>query len=116
MRSFLELLFKHAECLTNDYAAEEARGNLALKSRSTLPQLATLLARCKLVPLLAVSLEVDLKEKDLPILAGAVAGKATHLLTGDKQDFGHLCGQSVYAVKIVSPRMLADECVPRGWL
>jgi len=37
MRAFLERLFDRAECLTNAYAAEEARRNLAVKFPAGLP-------------------------------------------------------------------------------
>jgi hypothetical protein len=47
--------------------------------------------------------------KDAPILGGAIAGQATHLLTGDERDFGKFWGKTIQGVKIVSPRMLAEE-------
>jgi predicted nucleic acid-binding protein len=59
---------------------------------------------------------VKLKPKDLPILGGAIDGQATHLLTGDERDFGELFGKTIEGVKIVSPRMLAEEMVKLGWL
>jgi len=34
------------------------------------------------------SIALDLPSKDLAIFAAAVAGKSTHLLTGDKKHFG----------------------------
>jgi hypothetical protein len=45
----------------------------------------------------------------VPILGGAIAGHATHLLTGDEKDFGKYWGKTVQGVKIVSPRMLVQE-------
>jgi len=116
MRAFLLVLGRHAECLTNAYAVEEARRNLELKFPATLAHLDALVRKCELVPALAIDLHVALKEKDLPILGGAIAGKATHLLTGDERDFGEFFGQTVQGVKVVSPRMLADELVKLGWL
>lgn len=47
--------------------------------------------------------------KDVPILSGAIAGRATHLLTGDERDFGKFWGKTIQGVKIISPRMLAEE-------
>jgi len=41
--------------------------------------------------------------------SGAIAGQATHLLTGDERDFGRFWGKTVQGVKIVSPRMLVEE-------
>ena len=57
--------------------------------------------------------DVDINKKDIPILGGAIANKATYLLTGDKKDFGELWGREVQGVKIVSPRMLAEELVEK---
>ena len=103
MASFLEVLFRNAECLTSDYALEEARRNLALKSPRSLPRFERLAAECERAARFTIKLpEVSLKEKDLPILEGAVAGHATHLLTGDERDFGAFFGKMVLGVRIVS--------------
>lgn len=116
MRAFLLVLSRHAACVTNAYAVEEARRNLELKFPATLPNLDALVRKCELVPVLTMDFKVALNEKDRPILGGAIAGAATHLLTGDERDFGALFGQTVQGVKVVSPRMLADELVKLGWL
>ena len=111
MRAFLVLLFQKDECLTNSYAVEEARRNLELKYPTALRELEALVKKCELVPRIVTELEVKLPLKDVPILGGAVAGKATHLLTGDQQDFGAYFGKTVQGVKVVSPRLLAEELV-----
>ncbi len=116
MRAFLLVLMRHSKCITNAYAVEEARRNLDLKFPLTLPNLDTLVRKCELIPAMAVDLKIALKEKDLPILGGAIAGAATHLLTGDERDFGAFYGKTIHGVKVVSPRMLADELVKLGWL
>jgi len=116
MRAFLEVLFKQGECITNAYAAEEARRNLEMKSPAALPHLDSLIEKCELIPAVVADLKVKLPLKDVPILGGAVAGNATHLLTGDQQDFGIYFGKTVQGVKIVSPKMLADELVRRSLL
>ena len=116
MRDFLAVLLKEDECVTNAYAIEEARRNLELKSPVSLRSLEALLKRCELIPAIVTDLDVDLPAKDLPILGGAIAGQATHLLTGDQQDFGAYFGKTIQGVKVVSPRMLADELVRRGRL
>jgi predicted nucleic acid-binding protein len=114
MRAFLDVLFQHGECLTSDYATEEARRNLELKSPGALPCLDALVARCELVRGITTQVGVELKDKDIPILGGAIAGRATHLLTGDERDFGALFGKTVRGVIIVSPRMLAEELARQG--
>ena len=116
LRTLLEIVSRHGECITNAYAVEEARRNLALKQPSLVPHLATLVRRMEQVPSLVTELPVNLPSKDVPILGGAIAGLATHLLTGDQQDFGAYFGRTIRGVKVVTPRMLADELVRQGWL
>lgn len=115
MRLLLLTLREHSILLTNLYAAEEARRNLNNKKSDVLPTFETLLAQCEIVGAIA-TLPVEIALKDTPILGGAIAGSATYLLTGDKQDFGVLWGKTIQGVKIVSPQMLADELVKKGWL
>jgi predicted nucleic acid-binding protein len=109
MRAFLEVLFDRADCLTNAYAVEEARRNLELKFPEGLKALERLTGQCEMVSQLVTNLDVELPLKDVPILGGAIAGHATHLLTGDEKDFGKYWGKTVQGVKIVSPRMLVQE-------
>jgi hypothetical protein len=109
MRAFLDVLFDQAECLTNAYAVEEARRNLQVKFPATLRHLDALVGKCELVSAVVTDLKVELAAKDVPILGGAIAGRATHLLTGDERDFGVYFGKVVQGVKVVPPRMLAEE-------
>jgi predicted nucleic acid-binding protein len=109
MRAFLDVLLDRAQCLTNDYAIEEARRNLAAKFPDGLKALERLAEQCAIVLQLKTDLGVELPLKDVPILGGAIAGQATHLLTGDERDFGKFWGKTIQGVKIVSPRMLAEE-------
>ena len=113
----LEMLFLRATCVTNAYAIEEARRNLEIKAPKALKELEKLVSKCERAGGVEFSSEtVNLKAKDMPILGGAIDGEATHLLTGDERDFGALFGKSIEGVKIVSPRMLAQEMVKLGWL
>ena len=109
MRAFLEVLSKRARLLTNAYAVEETRRNLKLKSPNDLESLDRMVGRCEMGLQLAADLEIELPLKDRPILGGAIAGHATHLLAGDERDFGRFWGKTVQGVKIVSPKMLAEE-------
>src|SRR3989344_8037022 len=105
-------LKEHATLLTNLYAVEEARRNLNRKKPNALPAFERLFAQCEIVGA-SVAFPAKLPLKDVPILGGAIAGNATHLLTGDKKDFGLLWGKTIQGVKIVSPQMLADELVKK---
>jgi uncharacterized protein len=93
------------ELVTSAYAVEEARRNLGLAE-----QRAALAAFLRSVDVLAatpgnppVTVPIDLAEKDRPILAIAVAARATHLLTGDVRHFGRYYGQTVAGVRILPP-------------
>jgi hypothetical protein len=46
---------------------------------------------------------IRLPEKDSPILLGAIAARATHLLTGDTAHFGPYYGRIIEGVTILSP-------------
>ena len=81
----------HWQLVTSNYAAEEARRNLARKMPDALPVFTALIqdiprVRHHLVPRTPASLP----EKDRPIFQAALAAKATHLLTGDLKHFGAL--------------------------
>lgn len=109
MRALLDVLLAQADCLTNECAAEEARRNLAAKFPDGVKVLERLLNKCEMISQLAPDAKAGLPLKDVPILGGAIAGHATHLLTGDERDFGKLWGRTIQGVKIISPRMLVEE-------
>ncbi len=47
--------------------------------------------------------EVDLPEKNRPILQAAIEVGASHLLTGDRQAFGRYYGKSLPGVLVLKP-------------
>jgi uncharacterized protein len=51
----------------------------------------------------AIRREVDLPEKDWPILDGAIAAEATHLITGDLRHFGRYFGKQIHGIRVVPP-------------
>ncbi len=90
--------------ITSGYAAEEARRNLDTAVRRS--RLEKLLASVEIVvdaPGEPLPRGVRLPGKDEPILRAAIAAGATHLLTGDLRDFGHLLGRRVGRVKVQTP-------------
>jgi len=90
------------ELLTSAYAMEEALRNLdSGEQRQSLRKLLESLTVVGETPERA--LRVELVAKDRPILAAAIAARATYLLTGDLRDFGRFLGQSVEGVRIVQP-------------
>jgi uncharacterized protein len=109
MRVLLNVLFERATCLSSPYAVEEARRNLHAKSPEGLSALADLVKGCEKITAISAIPFDELPPKDAPILGAAVAAGATHLLTGDEKHFGIFWGKTIHDVKIVSPRMIAEE-------
>jgi len=92
--------------VTSSYAVEEARRNL--EASEARKRLVDLLDAMEVVPEPArgtelLPTEVDLPEKDLPILRAAVESGATHLITGDLSHFGPHFGRKLAGVRILMP-------------
>lgn len=92
-------------CLVSSaYTVGEAHRNL--KKPEQRDRLARLLQSVELIPHQensALPKGVHLPEKDVPILVGAIAARATHLLTGDDRHFGAYYGKTIEGVLILSP-------------
>ena len=91
---------------TSAFALEEARRNLQLHNPAGLALLDRLASGLTVTPGVAVGAlpeEVELLEKDRPILPAAIASGCSHLLTGDKRHFGPLYGRKVCGVLIQTP-------------
>lgn len=112
----LAIVRQHGNCVTNSYALEEARKNLELKRFGSVEGLEELLTEVATSNKLTLNLPINLKPKDIPILGGAIAQRCTHLLTGDKKDFGFLFGQQVKGVLVVTPKLFAEELVAQEFL
>jgi len=95
----------NATLVTSEYAVSEARRNLAAPEQ--LDRLDSLLEPIEVGPARTLDptlrSDIELREKDWPILGGAVAAGATHLITGDLRDFGPFFGQVVLGVLILTP-------------
>lgn len=90
--------------LTSALALEEARRNLDTRDRQQ--RLQALLRDPEIVPEVraeAAADECGLPPKDIPILAAAIAGGATHLLTGDLRDLGPLMERRIEGLLIQRP-------------
>ncbi len=113
----LRIIQKHGECVTNSYAIEEARRNVERKKYGSVEGLELILKNIDVDDkLVSSSIPVELKPKDIPILSGAIVQKCTHLLTGDRKDFGFLYGKRVSNVLVVSTELLAEEMVAKGFI
>lgn len=91
--------------LTSPYAIEEAQRNLAKRDQKK--RLTRLIQSLQLVQAAtapeAMRREVELPDKDWPILAGAIAAEATHLITGDLKHFGPYFGQTIHGILVLPP-------------
>ena len=116
MRQFLDTLARHCHLIAHPIAIDEARRNISLKRPNWMPGLRSLESAVSISETMGSIADVELAEKDRPILRAAIGSRCTHLLTGDIQHFGHLLGKTVAEVKIVSPRLLALEIKSRGWI
>lgn len=91
--------------LTSAYAVEEALRNLSEPHQRE--RLHALIESMTIHHVVIVDPrlrgEVRLPEKDWPILAGAAAVQATHLLTGDQKHFGPYFGERILGVLVLTP-------------
>lgn len=105
MRRLWALQPAPAALLSSDQAVAEARRNLAASKHDDL------LALLRSVRLVATPPRhrwlsfpvIQLPDNDMAILQAAIAGGATHLLTGDRRHFGPYYGQRVGGVLILPP-------------
>jgi predicted nucleic acid-binding protein len=96
------------ELVASPHAIQEARHNLGLKSPRGAEAVDSLLERVEKVAeagpqMVESAAGHDLQDSDAPILAAAVAAGADLLVTGDRTHFGHLFGNDVGGVRILSP-------------
>jgi predicted nucleic acid-binding protein len=120
-RIILDLLTLHLPILagaTGRYNLMEVHRNLKKKMPAAMPLFLEYLPRLglEIVPLPSpetVRSMVDIiAEKDVPVLASAVACGAGYLITGDKKDFARLKTVKMYNLTIVSPSEFIETVFP----
>ena len=89
--------------ITSRYALEEARRNLEEPAQRRLERLSSQVELVPEAPDRPLPKEIELPEKDHPILQAAIAAAATHLLTGDVTHFGRYFGRTVAGLLILTP-------------
>ena len=93
-----------AKPLSSEYAVDEARRNIV--DAGARARLEVLLAETTIVgegSEESLPSNLVLAGKDRPILAAAIQARATHLITGDRKDFGRLFGRRIRGVLILRP-------------
>jgi predicted nucleic acid-binding protein len=101
-------LAKRETVVTSNLAVEEARKNLVLKRVAWLPAFEDVIADLEISPSVLFELPVSIATKDAPLLCAAIRSRCSLFVTGDRRDFGHLYGQKVQGVEIVSLLRLAE--------
>ena len=95
---------KNVELFTSVYTLEEARRNL--KTDERIDRLEGLVKKMKvetLHPDIELPPNVNLPDKDLPVLVAAIHSGCSYLLTGDQRHFGEYFGKKVSGVLIMTP-------------
>ena len=91
------------ELVTSAYAVVEAERHLDAEQRTSLTELMKDVQVVPDAPSQDLPAGVMLRGKDVPILVTAIANRATHLITGDRRDFGRFFGKRLGGV-LVLPR------------
>lgn len=113
---FLKALQERANAVSSPYAFDEAERNLCGKQAEAIETLRAFRDKLTVVTeVLPVPDDVELPDKDAPILGAAIAAECTHLVTGDLHHFGSLMGRTIAGVKVSSVRDITDEMIRRGW-
>lgn len=87
--------------LVSPYVLWEAQNNLPERGqRIRLVQITNGIEQVR-GTLAGFATNINLPEKDIPVMLGAIKGKATHLITLDKSHFGPYFGQTVDGICIV---------------
>jgi len=92
---------------TSAFAHEEAVRNIHNKAPEKLADLTVLMKQVDILPepnpkWVTWAAGLPLVRKDAPVLAAALQGKVDIFVTGDRRDFGHLFGQVLEGVKILT--------------
>ena len=104
--------------LTGAYNLMEIERNLQKKMPAALPVYREYVAKIRLeaIPLpppeMVLKLSGATADKDVPVLASAITGKADFLVTGDKKDFSRKKLKGQYSFRIVTPAEFIEEIMP----
>lgn len=95
---------KNVRLVTSNYVLGEVQRNL--NQASQIDRLRVLMRTVQVLffeDLPGTPKAPSLPAKDQPVLAGAIAAQADHLVSGDKKHFGPLFGVRISGVRITSP-------------
>lgn len=107
-----------ATVASSTFAVDEAMRNLRLKAPAAESEFQILMGGITLAGgpdrrALDRAYRHGLPEKDVPILAAAIAIRANLLVTGDRRHFGPLFGRKIDGVEILAPADAVDRLLQR---
>ncbi len=105
----------HWTLYSSVYAVAEARYNLEIKFPERIPGFEILLDSIKMIKHQEKKTSLPgLNEKDQPIFQAAMECSATHLITGDKKDFGKFMNKpgETFSINIQTPSDFLKEINP----
>ena len=89
------------------YVIEEALRNLSIHRPETVSVLHELITTLLVVPThrscTKIPADIQLADKDIPVLADAIHARCDSLMTGDSRHFGQLFGKTIDWVTMCSP-------------
>lgn len=102
------LLVDKGYAFTSDLALEETSRNLLLKRAEWIAAFTSLRERIIKVQTIHFDIKVTLDAKDIPLLCAAIHAGCDYFVTGDKYDFGHLYGQKIEGVEVITVKRLTE--------
>ena len=107
---FIKVLARKSEISSSIYCIKEAEKNLSKIKSSSRAEFDALVEMLVISPEAVLpNLNVAIAEKDLPVLAAALAGGCSPLLTGDLKHFGFLMGKKFKGIEVLSTTMMAHQ-------
>lgn len=103
----LERVACHGNLVTSPHAWEEARRNLEQKRPHLLDGLESIRGRVTVTHAFTLPPNVNVADKDKPVIAGAIGAGCTHLWTSDCRHFGPLYGKTIHGVLIATSIQIA---------
>ena len=98
--------------VTSTYALMEAERNIAIKRPEASNRFFGLSDQVEVsTSTRTLSADYRLPDKDRPILEAAAGSGCDVLLTGDMAHFGHLVGETVEGVRVLTVSMFLMDCV-----
>ncbi len=94
---------------TSPYVTGEARKHLTGEALYRFELLLLQMEEVRETALAVLPSDIDLVEKDRPVLIAALAAHADYLITGDKAHFGQLYGTFIDETIVLPPRTFLDQ-------